>query len=291
MRSTSNNPVLARVQEEAKQGGAGALYAEGTSAVSQATAGTAAADGVSAAQLQQMYDQPPASPTGLGVAVQLPDVVVKTGILFVLVVLGAVVGWNAAASMPLLVWGAAIVGLVLGFVNVLKRKVSPPLVMAYALVQGVFLGGISAWYQSAFGAQNPYLVQQAVIGTLVAFGVMLALYQTRIIKVNGTFMKVMLVSMVSYGLIAIASLIAALFGVGGGWGFYGVGWLGILLCMFGVGLAAFSLALDFESIKQSIAYGLPQRESWRLAFGLMVTLIWLYLEILRLLAIIASSNR
>jgi uncharacterized YccA/Bax inhibitor family protein len=97
--------------------------------------------------------------------------------------------------------------------------------------------------------------------------------------------------MISYGVIALASLVGALFGVGGGWGFYGVGGLGLLLCAAGVLLASFSLMLDFEAIKQGIAYGLPERESWRMGFGLLVTLVWLYLEILRMLAIIAASNR
>jgi uncharacterized YccA/Bax inhibitor family protein len=86
-------------------------------------------------------------------------------------------------------------------------------------------------------------------------------------------------------------LVAALFGVGGGWGFYGVGGIGLALCLFAVALAAFSLVLDFESIQQGIAYGLPERESWRMAFGLMVTLVWLYMEILRLLAILNSNSR
>ena len=81
-----------------------------------------------------------------------------------------------------------------------------------------------------------------------------------------------------------------MFGVGGGWGFYGVGTLGILLCAAGVLLAAFSLNLDFAAIEQGVKMGLPERESWRMSFGLLVTLIWLYLEILRMLAILAGSR-
>ena len=119
---------------------------------------------------------------------------------------------------------------------------------------------------------------------------MLLLFGTGIVKVTSKFMKVMLVAMVSYLFIGIASFIAAIFGVGGGWGFYGVGTLGLLLCIFGVGLAAFSLMLDFEAIKQGVAMGLPERESWRMSFGLLVTLVWLYLEFLRLFAIIASGR-
>ncbi len=74
--------------------------------------------------------------------------------------------------------------------------------------------------------------------------------------------------------------------MGEGWGFYGAGPLGILLCVAGVGLAAFSLVLDFDAIEKGAAFGLPERESWRASFGLLVTLIWLYLELLRLLAIL-----
>ena len=103
-------------------------------------------------------------------------------------------------------------------------------------------------------------------------------------------MKIMLVAMVSYLVIALMSFVAALFGVGGGWGFYGVGGLGLLLCVVGVALAAFSLNLDFAAIEEGINEGLPEAYSWRMAFGLVVTMVWLYLEILRFLAILNSNN-
>ncbi len=282
----SRNPVLRRFTEQEESGQAGFAYDEGRSAYAAAAAGEAAT-APTAEQLQGIYDTP-----GPGTGrLTLDDVIVKTGICFVILVIGAVAGWNLMDRMPLIVWGAALVGFVLAMVNVFKKQVSPPLILLYALVEGVFLGGISNWYNDLAVSNNyPGIVQQAVIGTLVAFGVMLALYKTRIIKVNGTFQKMMMVAMVSYLVIGLASLVAALFGVGQGWGFYGVGTIGIVLCVFGVGLAAFSLALDFESITQAINHGAPERESWRLAFGLLVTLIWLYLEILRLLAIL-SNNR
>jgi uncharacterized YccA/Bax inhibitor family protein len=282
----SRNPVLRRFTEQEESGQAGFAYDEGRSAYAAAAAGEAAT-APTAEQLQGIYDTP-----GPGTGrLTLDDVIVKTGICFVILVIGAVAGWNLMDRMPLIVWGAALVGFVLAMVNVFKKQVSPPLILLYALVEGVFLGGISNWYNDLAAANNyPGIVQQAVLGTLVAFGVMLALYKSRIIKVNGTFAKMMMVAMVSYLVIGLASLVAAFFGVGQGWGFYGVGTIGIVLCVFGVGLAAFSLALDFESITQAINHGAPERESWRLAFGLLVTLIWLYLEILRLLAIL-SNNR
>ena len=128
------------------------------------------------------------------------------------------------------------------------------------------------------------------IGTMTAFGVMLFLYGTGIVKVGSKFKKVMFAALISYGLIGIVSLIASLFGVGGGWGFYGVSGIGLLLCAAGVLLASFTLLLDFDAIKEGIAMGLPEKESWRMAFGLELTLIWLYLEILRLLAIVSGRD-
>jgi uncharacterized YccA/Bax inhibitor family protein len=183
-----------------------------------------------------------------------------------------------------------IVGLVLGFVNAAKKVPSPPLIMLYAAVQGLFVGGISNWY-NAYASSNQYygIVLQAVIATMTTFGVMLALYLTGVVKVTKRFQSIMIVAMVSYLLLGLASLIAALFGVGGGWGFYGVTGIGLAICVIGVLLAAFFLLMDFEAIAQGIRRGAPERESWRMAFGLLVTLIWLYLEFLRLLAIFTRN--
>lgn len=295
----SRNPALRHAVEQAKADGSGGLYAEGRAAYDAASSGTAAAaaTSMSADQLQEMYDKsgPGAGAVrGRDVAMTLNDVIVKTAISFVVLLVGAVFGWMTADTLPWLMFVALFVGLGLGLVNAFKKQVSPPLVLAYALVEGVFLGAISQWYYVWAATNTNYggnIVVQAVIGTLVAFAVMLFLYTSRIIKVNGTFMKVMMVALVSYALIAIASLVAAMFGVGQGFGFYGAGTLGIILCLVGVGLAAFSLAIDFESISQAVHYGVPERESWRMAFGLMATLIWLYLELLRLFAIIANNSR
>ncbi|TAK68680.1 MAG: Bax inhibitor-1/YccA family protein [Actinomycetota bacterium] len=288
----TRNPILSRMAKP-EQGGAGFAYDEGRSAYTQAATGTATAatPAPSADDLRRMYTA--GTPTGVGARVTLNDVIVKTGICFVLVVIGAVVGWNTADSMPLIWFGAAMIGLVLGLVNAFKRQVSPALVLLYALVQGVFLGGISYAYNDWVIRYANYqgLVMQAVIGTLTAFGVMLLVYNTGLIKVDGKFAKVMVVAIISYAVIGLMSLVAAIFGVGGGFGFYGMGWLGVALCAVGVLLASFTLLLDFEAIKQGIAMGLPERESWRMSFGLLVTLIWLYLEILRMLAMIAAASR
>lgn len=280
----SNNPILTRYE---KPGQAGFAYQEGQQAYQQASAGTATA-AAGAPPTDQAFDVVTA---GGGLRVTLADVIVKSAIMFGLAVVFAFVGWNVWESAPWILFVALIAGLGLGLVNALKKNVSPPLMILYAVVQGIMLGSISNWY-NAYAQASEYqgIVLQAVIGTMTAFGVMLLLYGTGIVKVNGKFVKVMLVAMVSYLVIGLASLVAAIFGVGGGWGFYGVSGIGLLLCAFGVLLASFSLMLDFEAIKQGIAMGLPERESWRMAFGLLVTLIWLYLELLRFLAIFGGRD-
>jgi uncharacterized YccA/Bax inhibitor family protein len=288
----NKNPVFSRLDQQTSSSSAGFAYAEGVTAYQKA------GQQPGAAPIPAPYPTAPAGPpTGsvyepITARMSLDDVLVRTGISLAVLIPMAGIGWMLSPTMPALVWIAMLVGMGLAFANIFKKQVSPPLVLAYAAVEGVFLGGISYFYQSwaEAGGYEGNLVSQAVIGTLVAFVVMLALYKSRLVKVDGRFMKIMMVAMVSYLVIALASFVSALFGVGGGWGFYGVGGLGILLCVAGVGLAAFSLMIDFESITRGVQAGLPERESWRMAFGLLVTLIWLYLEILRLLAIIAASR-
>jgi len=223
----------------------------------------------------------------------LVDVITKTAMIFALVVLGAAYGWITSVKTSFdgtqtvsntgVIVVAMIVAIVLGLTNSFKKNVSPVLVLLYGASEGIILGAISHWINVSYGQD---IAQQAVVGTIVVFAVMLTLYKSRIIKVNGRFMKMFTVAMFSYFAIAMISLVSSFFGVGQGWGFYGVGQLGILLCVFCVGLAAFSLVMDFEVITQAVASGVPERESWRLAFGLTVSLVWLYTELLRLLAII-----
>jgi uncharacterized YccA/Bax inhibitor family protein len=225
-----------------------------------------------------------------GARMTMDDVIVKTGLMFVTLMVGAYAGWNLVTTSPSVLWISMIVAFGLSMVNSFKKSVSPPLMVAYAVAEGVFIGGISRYYSEAYKETAPNLVSQAVIGTFVAFAVMLWLYRSRIIKVNGKFMKVFMVAMVSYLVIALASFVASMFGVGNGWGFYGVSGIGLLLCVAGVGLAAFSLVVDFELITQAVNAGAPEKESWRMAFGLMVSLVWLYLELLRLLAILQGRD-
>lgn len=270
----SNNPVLRRSLETAAAN-RGALYDEGRQAYEQA-------GGAGAEQLERTY-----SAAAYGErTMQIPDVVAKTSITLGAVAVGAVVGW----SNPALGLIGMIVGLVLGFINAFKSQVVPALVVIYAVAQGLFIGMLSSAFSAQYAQVAPNLVGQAVLGTVAAFAVMLALYSNRIIRVNGTFMKVMLGALIAYGLIGLTSFISSFFGVGEGWGFYGVGGMGMLLCLAGVALASFSLALDFNMIEEGVRFGLPEKESWRMAFGLTATLVWLYVEILRFLAIFANNR-
>jgi uncharacterized YccA/Bax inhibitor family protein len=282
----TSNPILSRFERQSGgQARAGFAYDEGRTAYAQAAGGVATeTDGGLAG-----VPAPTGAPVTRGITFN--DVLTKSTILFVLAVVGAVIGWTLSPAFPFIAIIGMIGMLVLGLVNAFKRNVSPPLVIAYGLVSGLGLGGIS-WMYNLYAEGNDYygIVPQAVIGTMTAFGVMLVLYRTRIVKVTGKFVRVLMGAMIAYLVIGLANLIAGMFGVGSGWGFAGVGTLGLLICVAGVLLASFSLMLDFEAITQAIAMRVPERESWRLAFGLMVTLVWLYLEILRFLAIFSGRE-
>lgn len=275
----SRNPIL---RGAVKQDGF--AYNEGVNAYNQAAYGTQMMD-------QQIGGPSVGAPTGER-ALTIDDVVTKTAISFIVLLIGAGVGWVLTPSLPFLPFVAMIAALIVFFVGAFRKVPGAGVVLTYAALEGVMIGGVSMFYQDIVDTQGngTNIILQAVLGTLVAFAVMLFLYRSRIIKVNGTFMKIMMVAMVSYLVIALVSFVAALFGVGGGWGFYGVGGLGLLLCAAGVALAAFTLNLDFASIEQGINEGLPAKYAWTMSMGLIVTLVWLYLEILRFLAILNSNN-
>jgi uncharacterized YccA/Bax inhibitor family protein len=274
----SNNPVLSRYEKTDKSGFA---YDEGVSAYTQAAAGGAGAADVDAA-FQQVT-------AGGGARLTINDVIVKTFAVFAITVVFAVVGWNTYDTMPWLLMVGLLGGLALGLVNAFKKVPSPPLILLYGLFQGIMLGGVSRWY-SDYAAGNGWndIVLQAVVATMTTFGVMLALYVTGIVKVNKKFVSILIVAAVSYMVLGIGSFIWAMFGGGEGWGIYGTGF-GPIVAVVGVLIAAFFLMLDFEAISQGIKLGAPERESWRMAFGLLVTLIWLYLEFLRLFAILSRN--
>jgi uncharacterized YccA/Bax inhibitor family protein len=226
----TNNPVLSRYD---KADAPGFAYTEGRSAFAQASgqAPTATPTQSTSQPATQPAGVPPTNDdtsfqtvtAGGGVRVTLNDVVVKSAIMFGLVVAFAFVGWNLITAVPALMLPIFIGALVLGFVNALKKTVSPALMIVFAVVEGLMLGGISNWYNS-YAVVNGWdgIVLQAVVATMTTFGVMLTLYLTGVIKVTKRFTQILMVAAVSYLVLAMASLVASFMGVGGGWGFYGV---------------------------------------------------------------------
>ncbi len=274
----SNNPVLSKYEKTDKSGFA---YNEGVSAYTQAATG-----GAGAADTDAAFQEITAAG---GARLTINDVIIKTFAVFAVTVIFAIAGWNLVDAMPWLLFVGLIGGLALGFVNALKKVPSPPLILLYAVFQGVMLGGISKWYGD-YAAGNGWndIVLQAVVATMVTFAVTLTLYVTGVVKVTKRFAGILIVAAVSYLVLGIGSLVWAMFGGGDGWGIYGTGF-GPIVAVLGVLIAAFFLFLDFEAISQGIKLGAPERESWRMAFGLLVTLIWLYLEFLRLFAILSRN--
>lgn len=248
-----------------------------------ATAGAAATQGASAQTLEQMYGAPPATTRDTG-RLTYDDVIVKTGGLLALLVAVAAATWTLAPGL----WPIGmIVGLVLGLVNAFKKNPSPALIVAYTVAQGVFLGGISLLFQSMTfdGREAQPIVLQAVLGTFATFGAALFLFRSGRVRVTPKFTRWLMISLVGYLAFSVLNLVLSFFMASDGFGPLRNGPVGILVGLFAVGLAAASLIMDFDAVKRGVEQGVPAKFAWTAAFGLIVTLVWLYLEILRLLAI------
>jgi uncharacterized YccA/Bax inhibitor family protein len=201
---------------------------------------------------------------------------------------GAAVGWVSVLLVPFLFIGAAIVGFVLALVNIFKKEPSPGLILGYAAAQGIFLGGFS----SLLEAQFPGIVSQAVLATFTVVGVTLALFASGKVRASAKATKIFLIAMVGYMAFSLINVGLMIFGVSTDpWGLrtgveiFGIP-LGVLLGVAAVLLGAYSLVLDFDFIQKGVANRIPKKYQWTGAFGIMVTVIWLYLEILRLIAIL-----
>jgi uncharacterized YccA/Bax inhibitor family protein len=253
--------------------------------------GQTAQSTISAEQLQAMYNQPSYSPPP-GVTtpgrMTVDDAVMKSLFCFATVLIGAVVGWLTIDSAPWLWITAGIVGFVLAMVNIFKREPVPGLILGYSAAQGVFLGGISAYFEATY----PGIVLQAVLATLAVVAVTLLLFASGKVRASKRATKVWLIMMLGYLLFSVINLFIMLFGgaEGNPWGLRGsveiFGMpLGFCLGLFAVLLGAYSLVMDFDYIQRGVATGAPAKYSWTGAFGIMVTIIWLYTEILRMLAI------
>ncbi len=286
-----NNPVFAKVNKQIQDGYAG-FGQQRTPQQGRQPGGAqsgmqpgmfGAQDAVSQDQLEHMYQQPPAGPIQTG-RLTVDDVVMKTLGLFVLVLAFAAVSWVLTVSQPGLLlpfWlGGMFIGLGVGLAIAFMKKVSVPLIVAYAVLEGVFVGAFSQVMEQRY----PGIVITAVVATMCTFAGMLAGYRFGIIKVTSRSRRIFNMAIMGYLLFSLVNVVALLFGWTSGWGFGGNGIIGIGISLLGVGLAAYSLALDFDNIQKAVQAQLPEKYSWLLAHGLIVSLIWLYLEILRLLA-------
>ena len=210
----------------------------------------------------------------------MDDVVTKTGLTFLVTVVAAAGIWALPGTTGwALALPAVLVGLVLGLVIAFKMISNPAATLAYAAVEGVFLGAIS----EAFDMRWPGIVIQAVIGTLGVFAGMLVVYKTGAIRVTPKLTRWVIGALVGVLVLVVVNLIAS-FITPGGLGLRDGGPIAIIFSLVVIGVGAFSLLLDFDMADEAIRRGAPAKFAWYIAFGLLVTVVWLYLEILRLLS-------
>lgn len=254
------------------------------------------------AQMEGMYAAPPAGAIETD-RMSVEDTVWKTVGLFALLVVTAAVGWvwtfggtqydptRGLTMMPMI--AGALVGFVLALVITFtsRKKVRPALVFAYAAFEGLFIGGISAFFEIQF----PGIVVQATLATLAVVGVTLALFASGKVRASKKATKVFMIAMGGYLVFSLLNLVLMWTGVNqNAFGLrsmeiMGIP-LGVIIGVLVVIMAAYSLVLDFDQIQQGVRNGAPRQYGWLGAFGIMVTVVWLYVEILRLIAIVRGSN-
>jgi len=263
------------------------------------TASAAAA--AEAANLEGMYTAPAAGAVETD-RMSVEDTVFKTLALFAVLVVGAVGGWiwsmagvsvanPSPSAAPMIVGG--LVGFVLAMVAIFKKKPSVPVFVAYAAFEGLFIGGISAFFEFIY----PGIVIQATLATLSVVGVTLALFASGKVRASKRATKIFMIAMVGYLVFSLLNVVLMLFGVFPADMMFGARSipifgipLGVILGVLVVIMAAYSLVLDFDQIQRGVRNGAPRVYGWVGAFGIMVTVVWLYVEILRLIAILRGNN-
>jgi len=218
-------------------------------------------------------------------AVALPDVIVATASCLGIAIIAAIPGWIFLSGSFALYLGLIVVIMAAGFYVARRSPVSAGLALGYSALLGLMMGAFS--HMATAGTnQNIALITQAIIGTVAGAVGMLIVYSTPFGKKAARSTKLFLAVMIGYFIIGIANIFAVMLGVGNGWGFYGVGGIGIVLCLLGVALACWSLLVDIGSAANAIETGAPRSWSWSLGMALASSIVWLYLELLRLLSIL-----
>jgi uncharacterized YccA/Bax inhibitor family protein len=239
--------------------------------------------------LQDLYNAPAAKSQDTD-RMTYEDTIGKTVLAFVILLAAAATAWVLTPVMPFLLILGAIGGLVLGLVNAFKKEPSPPLILAYAALEGLFVGGISRVFEQI----APGVVVQAVIATLVVVGVTLALFSSGKIRASKKATKVFLIAMVGYAVFSLVNFGMMIFGAtDGAFGMRSgsieiAGFeikLGLVIGVLAVLMAAYSLVLDFDFIQRGVNNNAPRKFGWSGAFGIMVTVVWLYIELLRIFMI------
>ncbi|WP_420109869.1 Bax inhibitor-1/YccA family membrane protein [Mycolicibacter arupensis] len=284
MRETSN-PVFRSLP---KQQGGYAQFGTGMAGTAQQVGQTYQAD-PSLAQYQQREVTRPLT---------IDDVVTKTGITLGVLSLSAIVSFFLVASNQALAGPLTFIGAFGGLGLVLvatfgRKQDNKAVVLSYAVLEGLFLGAISFVLTAVtVGTSNAgSLIGQAVLGTFGVFGGMLVVYKTGAIRVTPKFTRMLVAAMFGVLALMIGNLVLGMFGVGdgAGMGLRSGGTLSIIFSLVCIGIAAFSFLIDFDAADQMIRAGAPEKAAWGIALGLTVTLVWLYLEILRLLSYFQSE--
>ncbi|WP_405980379.1 Bax inhibitor-1/YccA family protein [Streptomyces sp. NBC_00158] len=282
----SSNPVFSRRGFSRDNGGYAGFEAQ------HAQAGTATNPYATNPYATDPTTGMPAAPVR-GNAMTIDDVVTRTAMTLGTLIVTATLAWIALPVDPANVGksygiavGSALVAFVLAMIQSFKRKPTPALILGYAAFEGVFLGVISMVTSTYI---SPGVVVQAVLGTMCVFAAVLVAYKMRWIRVTRRFTGFVMAAALGFVLLMLANSLFMLFGGGDGLGFRS-GPLGIVFGIVGVILGACFLAMDFKQVEDGVTYGAPREEAWLAAFGLTLTLVWIYLELLRLFQILSGDD-
>ncbi|MDR2280621.1 MAG: Bax inhibitor-1/YccA family protein [Gordonia sp. (in: high G+C Gram-positive bacteria)] len=294
----SSNPIMRGVVKDNKQQNAGGYATFGTG---MAGAGQGAMT-YGQQQYNQQYTQPGYQPQAGARPMTIDDVVTKTAMTLGTVILFAVATYfvisgrdtlDAQMSIAAPIMGVgAIGGLVLVLIASFGRKQdNPAIVLAYAAFEGLFVGAISFVFGNLTISDTSagVMIGQAVLGTLGVFLGMLVVYKVGAIRVTPRFTRMITAGIFGVLVMVIGNLVVGFFNGGTGLGLRDGGPIAIIFSLVCIGLAAFSFLIDFDSADELIRAGAPAKASWGVALGLTVTLVWLYVEILRLLSYLNSD--